>query len=359
MNTRQIFPIFCGSIILSVLAQPARSAAPQEPVASQSAEMGKLIQGLQSPSTDERVAAALKLGQLGAYAAPAIPALIEMLRDFGPEWITQGNKRLGAYGMTPRAAAIALAKIGKPAIEPLRAALNKPGAKKDEVLWRATALAYMNQPEATDSLLAILDQPAFPLPGEVARAMASCSDPRALAALLQHAKSSDPGTRRAAIAGLAHSKDPRAVQALAEALRDSDNEVRRGAASGLLRAADRSSVDALIAALKDPDESVRNLSARALGAIGDQRAIGPLVVAVGIDSGEWVRLQAGCALEGITGKQFGDDGAKWRKWWNKQQEKGLAGGLPESSHARRSSSCAAADQETPDARVPMPVMMPI
>jgi HEAT repeat protein len=357
MKSRLIVALICGSLFLS--SRPARSAAPQEPAAPQSAAMDRLIHGLQAPSTDERVAAALKLGRMGALATPAIPALVEMLHDYGPEWMTQGNKRMGAYGMTPRAAGGALANIGRPAIEPLRGALNRPGATKDEVLWRATALAYMNQPEATDALLAILEQPAFPYPSEVARAMAESPDPRVLAALLQHADSPDPRTRRAAVAGLAHSKDPKAVDALANALRDSDNEVRRSAASGLFRAADKRSVDALTAALKDSDESVRNVSAQALGAIGDRRAIGPLVAAVSTDPGEWVRLQAGCALEGLTGKLFGDNGDKWRKWWDKQQEKGPAAGLAGTSHVRRSSSCASAGQEAPDARISMPVMMPL
>ena len=256
---------------------------------------------------------------MGERAAPAISALIELLDDHGLETVKEDGRMFMTFGVTAGAAANALASIGKPAIQPLRVALKEPGAAKERVYWRAKALARMNQPAATETLLATLKQPTFPYRDQVAWALGDCTDARALPALLLLAKDEDPKMRRGAVKGLDGNKDPKAVDALVEALADTDKEVRGSAATGLYSAADPRTFDVLVSALKDPDDFVRNLSAQALGAIGDRRAIGPLVVLVANDPENLVRFQAGRALEAITGEHFGENGAQWQTWWEKQK----------------------------------------
>ena len=321
----------CGCSFAAGQTAPAKTQAVQAktqpaPLKAQAPpavppEVQKEIDALGSKDTNERISAADKLGAMGPAAAPAIPHLIPLLRYHGLESIKVGDQLIAAFDLSASAAAAALARIGKPAFEPLRKRLSDPNAPEDAPYWAAVALARMNDPAATRLLLATLKDPASPAREAVARALAHSADPQALNALLGLAKDSDPKMRAAAIAGLESTKDPRAVDAMAAALHDGDPKVRRAAAGSLLHQPDPRAFDDLVRALKDSEDLVRNLCAQALGAIKDKRAIEPLLELVTKDSDNLVRFQAGRALEALTGQKFGEDGARWQKWWQEQKVK--------------------------------------
>lgn len=322
---RALTPIVrgCLPVLILSLAVPllrAQSADPQIPPGTPD-DVRQLILALDSKESEERIRAATELGNLGAAAEPAIPFLIPLLRHHGLEMVKVGGRGIMSFDLSAKAAATALAKIGKAAIPPLNTALQEPGAEELAVRWRATALARMNNPAALDILLKVVADPAFPERAAVAEALGESSDSRALERLLTLAKEDDPKLRKGALSGLRGFKDPRAADAFVAALRDPEEKVRQAAAGGLNNAADPRTLDAAIAALKDSNATVRNLCAQALGAIGDPAAIGPLVEIVASDPDKLVRFQAGRALGELTGRDFGEDGAQWQEWWeqNRQQ----------------------------------------
>ena len=72
-------------------------------------------------------------------------------------------------------------------------------------------------------------------------------------------------------------------------------------------------IEGIIAALKDEDKYGRKGAVIALGEIGDERAVESLIATLKDEDGD-VRQAAVEALEKITGKNFGEDEAKWRDW---------------------------------------------
>jgi len=72
-------------------------------------------------------------------------------------------------------------------------------------------------------------------------------------------------------------------------------------------------IEGIIVALKDDDKYGRKGAVIALGEIGDERAVESLIATLK-DENWQVRMVAANALEKITGKNFGEDEAKWRNW---------------------------------------------
>jgi len=72
-------------------------------------------------------------------------------------------------------------------------------------------------------------------------------------------------------------------------------------------------IEGIIAALKDEDKYGRKGAVIALGEIGDERAVESLIATLK-DEYSWVRKAAAASLLEITGKNFGEDEAKWRDW---------------------------------------------
>jgi hypothetical protein len=90
-------------------------------------------------------------------------------------------------------------------------------------------------------------------------------------------------------------------------------------ASDVLRAIRTARVNRLTANLKHPNPRVRQRAARVLGSINDPRAVEPLIAAVQ-DQDPSVRQEAAAALATITGKDFGQDHAKWQSWWQENKK---------------------------------------
>jgi len=100
------------------LAGYAQPNIPKENISSDiPADVRKEIEGLYSSDPGKRVRAAINLGEMGEWAAPGIPYLVGMLGD-----TSQAKLRDGGSTTPGKAAAEALLKIGKPAIEPLATA---------------------------------------------------------------------------------------------------------------------------------------------------------------------------------------------------------------------------------------------
>jgi predicted GNAT superfamily acetyltransferase len=104
------------------------------------------------------------------------------------------------------------------------------------------------------------------------------------------------------------------VERLIQNLNSEYRDLRMSAVWTLRKVKDSRALEALIAALNNKDSNVREKAAEALGEIKDPRAIEPLISAL-IDQEEMIREAAAKALGDITGKDFGQDYDKWKKWW--------------------------------------------
>lgn len=110
-----------------------------------------------------------------------------------------------------------------------------------------------------------------------------------------------------------------AIEPLIDVLKDDKWVVRTSAIYELGLIKDIRAVEPLIAALKDKDWVVRTSVLQALSLIKDTRAVEPMIAALNNDE-EWsVRNSAAWALKMTTGKNFGQDPAKWQKWWKQNK----------------------------------------
>jgi HEAT repeat protein len=107
--------------------------------------------------------------------------------------------------------------------------------------------------------------------------------------------------------------DYSAVEPLVPVTHDPDRRVRECAVWALGEIKDKRAVEPLIDALHDSYSVVRWNAAAALAKINDVRAVEFLILA--LDDVNWVvRKCSAEALQKITGRDFGEDAAKWRDW---------------------------------------------
>ena len=219
------------------------------------ASVPSLVERLSAPDASARAEAACELGQKRAGAASAVDALAALLPDaqrVGPvecgmsPWL---RRQLEAkpeewrrFETSPgREAARALARIGRPALEPLIAALSAASPRA-----RAHAAYGIGEMDARDGRAEAL--------------------PRLMIAL----KDDDEGVREACVRALGEIDDPEAVPALLGALRDKAAAVRASAAWALGEIEDARAVEPLMRTLWDADADVRSQAAWALGEIEDR-----------------------------------------------------------------------------------------
>jgi HEAT repeat protein len=231
-------------------------------------DLSTVIEMLRSPDPVVRVSVACARNVFNPSAAPAIPALVELLEDaepVAPEVCREDHRRWWGdeRPITPgEAAARALVHIGSASLDPLIKTLASPAA-----------VARRN----------------------AAWALGALDDQRAVTPLIDSLRDSDPNVREQAAWALGAIDDARAVQPLVNALRDPSSRARRQSAWALGAIDDANAVDGLVAALKDSDAGVREQAAWALGAIGDGRAGAGLGLALK-DTEARVRRQAAWAL---------------------------------------------------------------
>lgn len=238
--------------------------------AHQRRDISVLTGDLGAPDPETRTRAACGLRELGAAAAAAIPALVNVLGDGSPVdptvcalrwWGRQGN--LTSPG---EQAASALVSIGSRAFEPVLGAL-KSGlwVARRNAAWAMGALADRR---AVDALIAALTDSEASVREQVAWALGALSDRTATPALIDRLKDSDDRVRRQAAWALGAIDDARAVDGLIGALGDKSAEVRKQAAWALGAIGDSRALPGLLPALKDADPGVRRQAAWAIGVVG-------------------------------------------------------------------------------------------
>jgi HEAT repeat protein len=150
------------------------------------------------------------------------------------------------------------------------------------------------------------------LRADIADALAEIKTPEATQALTEMLDDRDPTVRARAAAALINVKDSVAAGPLAKALKDRSVLVRRPASQALIYAADSSVIDELVDALGDSDSEVADNAARALIAVNDLEAVHPLIDAL---DEQTKRDRALHVLEELTHRPYGDDIAKWVRWY--------------------------------------------
>jgi serine/threonine protein kinase len=207
----------------ATLPPPTRPPAPAVPE-----EVTQLMGGLSEPDANARWKAAEALGNLGAQAGPAVPALVPLLSDRQETVRWRTAEALGKIGPAAREAVPALVR-----------GLSETGLLATE---SAKALGRIGSAarEAVPALSNGLRHPDVYFRREVAKALVRIGPDAA-----------------------------GAVPALIDALRDKDKVVRLETARALGRmgGAARSAVPALTAATKDSDDLVKRAAAQSLEAI--------------------------------------------------------------------------------------------
>ena len=243
-------------------------------------DLGVLIQQLTGPRAqvtlyqDLRSLAAVELAALGN---PAVEPLIAVLGHKEPE-----VRRLAAW---------TLGEIGD-----ARATKALVGALKDQDGFTrdaaTEALRQIGQP-AVEALIAALSDRDARVRELAARALGSIRDPRATEKLTLALGDGDPSIRYAAAWALGQIKDGRAMDQLVVALKDQDHRVRRYAAWALAEIGEPA-VKPLVGVLRDQDDAARWGATEALAGIGEPAV--PLLIPALTDENPLVRRHAGEAL---------------------------------------------------------------
>lgn len=327
---------------------------------------------LRQLADDDREVRARAVESLGHLEDPrAVEPVIALLRDPDLRIVSLAVEALGEL-QDPRAiepliammkgelgfvdsTADALAKIGKPAVEPLVRTFQDPSVDVTTRAVVATALGKIGDSRALDPIVAALKGEEDYLKPYTAEALGMIGNARAVGPLIAALKNADPTVAAFAIQALERIKDPRAlgplvavledenpsnrravVQALGTiggdgvsepliaALQDEDMDVRICGVQALEKTKDPRSVEPLIAlAIRDADAAVRDFVFQALVQIG-MSAIEPLISIVSSDDVD-IRDRTLEALQQLTQQDFGYDRDKWQTWWNQNKEAVLEG----------------------------------
>jgi len=220
----------------------------------------------------------------------------------------------------------------------------------------ADALGEIKDPRAVEPLIDMIKDPHRDVREEAARSLGKIKDRRAVEPLIFVVRN-DKDVKGPAIWSLGEIGDPRAVDVLISVLKgeiklplgywgmwgniDGDAAIALGKIGGpavkplisafksalegknwnvehlsekaLKGIEDQRAVELLIPALKDNEWKVREIVADLLGGLGDHRAVEALIDAL-VDKHPLVQSSVEQALRKITGKDFGYDQMKWKKW---------------------------------------------
>ena len=193
----------------------------------------------------------------------AIRALITILKD------RNLNVRIKA--------AEELLKIGKPAAEPLIAALKGENPYVRE--FAAYTLGEIRDRRAVEPLIVILNDKNINVREAGTRALGEIRDPRAIMPLIAELKDKDINIRKYATEALARIRTP-AIDPLILVLKDENSYVRQEAAVTLGLIRNPRAIGPLNAALRDKDKKVRNAAAQALERINRRSPMEKFVFAI-------------------------------------------------------------------------------
>ncbi|MFC1808407.1 HEAT repeat domain-containing protein, partial [Candidatus Omnitrophota bacterium] len=298
-------------------------------------ELREPIKRLYSARSSDQVSAAKQLGSKGMSARLAIPFLISVL---------------GNDASVGEAAAGALSNIGKYSIKPLVEALESENPKiranaawalgqmndltavrplvkalcddnKKVGLKAMQAIINLSQMEATRDqletangiLLDTLNDPNAKMRASAAKALGNAKDPLSVRPLMKVLKDSDPKVRLEIVIALDKINDTRAKDALVEAIRDISWEVQVAAIGAVGGLGDLYTGEHITPYLTDVSREVRVAAAEAIGELKYKPGIKDLFKALQ-DPNRETNQAAAEALSKITGKNYGRDMDKWKKW---------------------------------------------
>lgn len=193
-------------------------------------------------------------------------------------WLQEELARRLAEGAARSPEARALVVAG------LAAIAEDVGAEGARTRGRAAFVAsFLPGEEATAFLVGLLDDPSPIVRREVALALASRGDDRALTQVLLDLHDGAARWRAEAARALGGLRSDRAVDALTAALSDESRFVQQNAIESLGRIGDRRAIRPLVDILRDGAEPHHAIALAALRAITGER--------LGLDPGEWERLE--------------------------------------------------------------------
>ena len=271
-------------------------------------DAAELTQKLNSTTAQLRAEAACSAGR--SRTVGAIPMLMAMLGDDTPiepvkcweegRW----SPALDSFKHPSpgEQAAIALASMGTPALEPLTNALNdtNPSVRRNAA-WAIGELTNMRDKQranAVPPLVRLLDDSDEWVRMAAAQALGEIRDERAVEGLITLLSDDKWQPRKVAAWALGEMKEERAVERLCHVLlSDEHSKVRLTVAWALGEIQDKRAVEALCNALgSDGESEVRRTAAWALGEIQDKRAVEALCNALASDRQSEVRKNAAWAL---------------------------------------------------------------
>lgn len=252
----------------------------QEERSSQPARREVGPQSLNSDSPQARAQGACEAGH--KRAVEMIPALVVMLGDDAPIlaqrcWENdRWSPALDSFKQPSpgEQAAIALASMGTPAVEPLTKALDSTDTSaRRNAAWAIGELTNMRGGEranAVPGLVSLLGDADEWVRAAAARALGEIRDGRAAGKLIDSLSDGDARVRETAAWALSEMKEEGAVDKLCRLLiSDAQAEVRRMAAEALGEIKSQRAVSSLKQALNDPEPLVRAEASRAIAEIED------------------------------------------------------------------------------------------
>jgi HEAT repeat protein len=300
------------------------------------AEVRAQLERLLLKDKNERADAIMKLGGLRAKAAPAVPFLLEMVRDDGRvqvgsqehaivSLVAESLKQIDDQGTVPGLVRLlddksvrinAATVLGVVGDRRATGRLVQMLADRDSTAryWAVFALNHIRDPEAVEGLAAALRDTsnfgnvkvAALIHEKAAEALGATGDARAVAPLTEYLRGGTYASARLAGArALGASRRAEAVDPLLALLADATAfgaraddvaDFHKVAAEGLGELKDARAIDPLLAFVKgEGPDLARGYAARSLGQIGGPRVGEPLTVILG-DAKRPVAVRLGAAV---------------------------------------------------------------
>lgn len=177
----------------------------------------------------------------------------------------------------------------------------------------ACALGEIGDKRAIKPLKALLASDNSTLRLAAATALLQFDDREAAEIIRRSLADNDSASDAAQAIG--NSPHPRAYPWLVDAMNSEDSSARWAVAEALGKLGDKRAFSILVSALSDKDDSVRWYAAEALAKLKDERAVRPLIEIFVTDPDDYVREAAHDALHEITGRNFGWNYQRWRRWY--------------------------------------------
>ncbi|MFI5457847.1 MAG: HEAT repeat domain-containing protein [Isosphaerales bacterium] len=276
--------------LIGALGTPDRSTRAK--VAATLAGIGQraivpLTRALRDGDPRIRGGAAGALAGMGPDAAPALPVLLEALRNgsaFQDPWLPQHGPDDGDCGRgetEPAGVVAALAGIGKPAVAPLLEEVDQPDPDRRARAIRVFGFMKPAARAAVPRLVVLLNDPHVRFEAADALGRMGLGGRECILPLIAKLKDSDPAFRARAAENLGrigtsvhasgNSVDGRVILYLTIALRDADARVRAAgaAASGEVGNDSGKPGPELVRLLRDPEAQVRVAALRALVRFND------------------------------------------------------------------------------------------